>query len=223
VSRPNRAPAHHRRRKPPGAGRRPPGQTLPLPVLPATAAPYSALPLLNVTVARRVGYEDAFAFKRARCVSLSVRRRQCADLGAMTGGCAGGDRAVQKRVRLLPSRVVVYFVLALALFEQCSYWAVWGGLVAGLDALGLARPCVSALCRARRRVGPQAVQSSVRDAGRTAAGRLVPVDMRHGEATCRSGWYVAGTSSRTRWTGVRRGHWARAFPEAREGSYFPAK
>jgi hypothetical protein len=29
--------------------------------------------------------------------------------------------AVQKRVRLLPSRVVVYFVLALALFERCSY------------------------------------------------------------------------------------------------------
>ncbi|MCW2874138.1 IS4 family transposase [Actinacidiphila oryziradicis] len=63
--------------------------------------------------------------------------------------------AVQKRVRLLPSRVVVYFVLALALFEQCSYRAVWGKLVAGLDALGLARPCVSALCRARRRVGTE--------------------------------------------------------------------
>ncbi len=60
---------------------------------------------------------------------------------------------VQKRVRLLPSRVVVYFVLALALFEQCSYRAVWGKLVAGLDTLALARPCVSALCRARRRVG----------------------------------------------------------------------
>ncbi|MFJ2778800.1 transposase domain-containing protein [Kitasatospora sp. NPDC087315] len=61
--------------------------------------------------------------------------------------------AVQKRVRLLPSRVVVYFVLALALFEQCSYRAVWGKLAAGLDALALARPCISALCRARRRVG----------------------------------------------------------------------
>lgn len=63
--------------------------------------------------------------------------------------------AVQKRVRLLPSRVVVYFVLALALFERCSYRAVWGKLVAGLDVLGLARPCVSALCRARRRVGTE--------------------------------------------------------------------
>jgi hypothetical protein len=32
-------------------------------------------------------------------------------------------RAVQRRLRLLPSRVVVYFVLALALFEDCSYRA----------------------------------------------------------------------------------------------------
>jgi AraC-like DNA-binding protein len=42
------------------------------------------------TVARQVGYEDAFAFsvafKRARGVSPSVWRRQCADPGAMTGG-----------------------------------------------------------------------------------------------------------------------------------------
>ncbi|MEQ4720673.1 IS4 family transposase [Nonomuraea sp. B19D2] len=61
--------------------------------------------------------------------------------------------AVQKRIRLLPSRVVVYFVLALALFEQCSYRAVWGKLVASLDALCPAWPSASALCRARRRVG----------------------------------------------------------------------
>lgn len=61
--------------------------------------------------------------------------------------------ALQKRVRLLPSRVVVYFVLALALFEQCSYRAVWGKLVASMDTLALVRPCTSALCRARRRVG----------------------------------------------------------------------
>jgi AraC-like DNA-binding protein len=42
------------------------------------------------TVARKVGYEDAFAFsvafKRARGVSPSVWRRQCADPGTMTGG-----------------------------------------------------------------------------------------------------------------------------------------
>lgn len=60
---------------------------------------------------------------------------------------------VQRRVRLLPARVVVYFVLGLALFERCDYRAVWGKLVAGLAGLGLTRPSVSGLCRARRRVG----------------------------------------------------------------------
>jgi transposase IS4-like protein/DDE family transposase len=59
----------------------------------------------------------------------------------------------ERRVRLLPSRVVVYFVLALALFEHCSYQAVWGKLTAGLSGLPVARPASSSLCRARRRVG----------------------------------------------------------------------
>ena len=60
---------------------------------------------------------------------------------------------VQRRVRLLPARVVVYFVLGLALFERCDYRAVWGKLVAGLAGLGLVCPSVSGLCRARRRLG----------------------------------------------------------------------
>ncbi|WP_406076090.1 IS4 family transposase [Streptomyces virginiae] len=59
----------------------------------------------------------------------------------------------EKRLRLLPSRVVVYFVLALALFEDCSYRGVWGKLTAGLQGLPLVRPAVSSLSRARRRVG----------------------------------------------------------------------
>ena len=61
--------------------------------------------------------------------------------------------AGQRRVRLLPARVVVYFVLALALFEHCSYRAVWGKLTAGLTELALTCPSVSSLARARRRVG----------------------------------------------------------------------
>jgi hypothetical protein len=32
----------------------------------------------------------------------------------------------ERRLRLLPWRVVVYFVLALALFEHCSYRTTWG-------------------------------------------------------------------------------------------------
>jgi hypothetical protein len=61
--------------------------------------------------------------------------------------------AREKRLRLLPSRVVVYFVLALALFEQHSYRAVWGKLTAALGALAPVRPAASSLARARRRVG----------------------------------------------------------------------
>ncbi|MCX4597899.1 IS4 family transposase [Streptomyces sp. NBC_01549] len=61
--------------------------------------------------------------------------------------------AVERRLRLLPSRVVVYFVLALALFEDCSYRGVWGKLVAGLAGLDLVRPAASSLSRARRRIG----------------------------------------------------------------------
>jgi Insertion element 4 transposase N-terminal/Transposase DDE domain len=62
---------------------------------------------------------------------------------------------VQRRVRLLPTRVVIYFVLALALFEHRGYLRVWAKLVAGLRVLDLATPTASALARARRRVGPK--------------------------------------------------------------------
>jgi hypothetical protein len=61
--------------------------------------------------------------------------------------------AREKRLRLLPSRVVVYIVLALALFEHCSYRTVWGKLTAALDGLAPIRPAASSLARARRRVG----------------------------------------------------------------------
>jgi Insertion element 4 transposase N-terminal len=62
-------------------------------------------------------------------------------------------QAVQRRLRLLPSRVVVYFLLALALFEDCSYRATWAKLTAALTGLRLPRPNVSSLTRARQRVG----------------------------------------------------------------------
>lgn len=59
----------------------------------------------------------------------------------------------ERRVRLLPARVVVYFVLALAFFERSSYQAVWDKLEAGLHGIAVARPCASSLSRARRRLG----------------------------------------------------------------------
>ncbi|HEX2808810.1 MAG TPA: IS4 family transposase, partial [Kineosporiaceae bacterium] len=65
-------------------------------------------------------------------------------------------RSVQTRVRDLPARVGVYFVLALALFADRSYAGVWQVLTAGLQELpGLRVACPSgqALGLARRRVG----------------------------------------------------------------------
>lgn len=64
---------------------------------------------------------------------------------------------VQRRLRDLPSRVGVYFVLALGLFPKLGYAQVWakltGGLV-GLAGLAVARPSEKALRDLRRRLGP---------------------------------------------------------------------
>jgi hypothetical protein len=59
---------------------------------------------------------------------------------------------VQRRLRDLPSRVGVYFVLALGLFPEAGYLAVWGKLTAGLGA-GAPLPSEKALRDLRRRVG----------------------------------------------------------------------
>lgn len=60
---------------------------------------------------------------------------------------------VQRRVRVLPSRVVVYLLLAGALFAEIGYQQVWARLVAGLDPVTVATPGSSALSQALRRVG----------------------------------------------------------------------
>ncbi|MFE2071063.1 transposase domain-containing protein [Streptomyces sp. NPDC059467] len=61
-------------------------------------------------------------------------------------------RRVQKRVRKLPSRVVVYFVLVMTLFPSCGYAGVWASMTAGLR-LRAVEPSAAALRAARRRVG----------------------------------------------------------------------
>lgn len=60
----------------------------------------------------------------------------------------------QRRVRLLPARVVVYLLLAAALFAELGYSQVWARLTAGLSDLGVATPSASALRQARARLGP---------------------------------------------------------------------
>jgi hypothetical protein len=61
---------------------------------------------------------------------------------------------VQRRLRDLPSRVGVYFVLALGLFPRLGYARVWHKLTAGLTGIAVARPSEKALRDLRRRLGP---------------------------------------------------------------------
>jgi hypothetical protein len=61
---------------------------------------------------------------------------------------------VQRRVRDLPARVVVYLLLAGCLFAGLGYAQVWHRLVAGLDGLPAVCPTASAMTQARRRLGP---------------------------------------------------------------------
>jgi hypothetical protein len=61
---------------------------------------------------------------------------------------------LQRRVRDLPARVVVYLLLAGCLFAELGYCQVWGRLTAGLEGLPSASPSASAMTQARRRLGP---------------------------------------------------------------------
>jgi hypothetical protein len=61
---------------------------------------------------------------------------------------------LQRRVRDLPARVVVYLLLAGSLFAELGYPQVWRRLAAGLEGLPVAAPTASAMTQARRRLGP---------------------------------------------------------------------
>lgn len=70
---------------------------------------------------------------------------------------------VEQRQRLLPARVVVYYVLALALFAECSYEEVMRQLVEGLAwSSGWERtwevPSKVAIVKARRRLGSEPLE-----------------------------------------------------------------
>src|SRR5215467_15420906 len=68
-------------------------------------------------------------------------------------------RTVQRRLRVLPSRAGVYFVLALGMFPHLGYVRVWDKLTAGLAGLDLPRPSEKALRDLRRRLGPAPLQA----------------------------------------------------------------
>jgi hypothetical protein len=65
----------------------------------------------------------------------------------------------EKRLRLLPSRVGVYYALGLCLFPQSSSRAVWQKLTAALTQMGLAVPSPKALRDLRRRLGPEPLKA----------------------------------------------------------------
>ncbi|OLZ65491.1 hypothetical protein AVW11_17010 [Streptomyces amritsarensis] len=73
------------------------------------------------------------------------------------------DRAEQRR-RLLPARLVVYFVLALCLFARESYGEVLRVLTSGIPgSRALARVNRSSLCRARSRLGEDVLETLFRE------------------------------------------------------------
>ena len=59
----------------------------------------------------------------------------------------------QRRVRLLPARVVLLFTLAMVVYSTEGYRQVWRNLVSGWPALSRITPTRSAFTQARRRLG----------------------------------------------------------------------
>lgn len=90
---------------------------------------------------------------------------------------------VQRRLRKLPARVVVYLLLAAALFEDCGYREVWRKLTGALAGLPLVKVTSTALWHARCRLGVRPMRalfdllrgpaSAVRTAGARWKGLLV--------------------------------------------------
>ncbi|GAA3305820.1 IS4 family transposase [Streptomyces cinereospinus] len=76
----------------------------------------------------------------------------------MVDAALSATRAVQSRLRDLPSRVVVYMVLAACLFPETGYPGVWRKLTGALAGLPVVAPSASALAQARRRVGSKPVR-----------------------------------------------------------------
>ena len=86
-------------------------------------------------------------------------------------------RTVQRRMRVLPSRVGIYFVLALALFPGIGYLRVWEKMTAALEDLGLPRPFVPLLREGMLLLADRAYDAAdlLKEAAATGRERLRPV------------------------------------------------
>ena len=78
-------------------------------------------------------------------------------------------KTVQRRLRDLPSRVGVYFLLALGMYPRLGYARVWAKLTAGLAGDGRAVPVGEGAARPAPAARPGAAEGAVRG-GRRAAG-----------------------------------------------------
>jgi hypothetical protein len=90
----------------------------------------------------------------------------------MVDEALASTRTTQKRLRDLPSRVVVYLLIAAGLFAELGYLQVWARLIAGLDGIPVAMPSSSALTQARRRVGVAPLAAVFRLLAGPAAGAV---------------------------------------------------
>jgi hypothetical protein len=102
----------------------------------------------------------------------------------MAGAVLAECGAIQRRLRKLPARVVVYLLLAAALFEECGYLAVWARLTAALGPyLPVPEVTATGLWHARARLGVRPLRAlfdllagpaaAIRTAGARWAGLLV--------------------------------------------------
>ncbi|MFF3861556.1 transposase domain-containing protein [Streptomyces sp. NPDC002209] len=93
-------------------------------------------------------------------VTVAAGRFAPGHLGELTAGVPyepvdavlAETRSVQLRLRDLPSRVGLYFLLAMCLFPEAGYRLEWDRLTAGLFGLPVACPTPKAL-RNRSRLG----------------------------------------------------------------------
>jgi hypothetical protein len=97
---------------------------------------------------------------RSREITVAAGRFAAGHVGGLTpflpfelvDAVLEDTRAVQQRLRDLPSRVGVYFLVALCLFPEVGYGLVWDKMTSGLGG-GLPTPSAKALRDLRRRVG----------------------------------------------------------------------
>jgi len=71
----------------------------------------------------------------------------------MVDAALTATRTTQSRLRDLPSRVVVYLLLAACLFPEVGYLGVWCKLTAGLAGIATVTPSAGGLGQARHRIG----------------------------------------------------------------------